>query len=204
MYLRMNPMSEADFERVWVKIDADGSGDVDFVELCDFFGVDPDAAQVALADRHKLGDDELMRVLQRTRTMEASPTKKTGASREEAKGASTHSFRRVTLSSPQKGKNVKGEEDRELELLQCCQLGETDAIVKLIDDGVSMYIEDEKSEAPLHKLARGGKLAAASKLIEKMEADRAVSADDLVNCAPARSVPRAPPSPALLPLSTAL
>jgi len=189
--------AEADFPRMWKKIDSNGDGSLQFNELCAYFGVDAeDAAKEADAAKN-LDEEEVWEALRVQEALHSAKEKIKKDEDEKKKKALT----RRTASGARAGvdiiKNAGGKTDStdEGKLLEASEMVEPASDRKVMEEllgkvggSVPTWIEpndvkvnvrvegNDKSEMPLHKLARTFEHTLIARILKITEAKHGVDA----------------------------
>jgi ankyrin repeat protein len=160
-YMKMFPkMTESEFEDIWKKIDTNGDGDLQFEELCRYWGFEAgDELKQNKSSVVDMSDDAIMEALQMQAVLYDS--------RKELEDKK----RRASMVAPEDGLTLRkrttdaitkivlsGNSDSdEFLLMSHCELGEKEKIKEYMDkDGINIRVEDDKGQMPLHKIARWG------------------------------------------------
>uniref|UniRef100_A0A7S3SFK9 EF-hand domain-containing protein n=1 Tax=Emiliania huxleyi TaxID=2903 RepID=A0A7S3SFK9_EMIHU len=175
-YLLIRPeMEAAEFEGLWASMDADGNGELDLKELAAYYGFD-----MGGFGAHGMSDEQIWEMLKlqdalvearRADEVQKQPAEAPAApapARRTSRGLDgvrrpvtilSESERKAAGVTAYKMPASVGREglDAHVRLLVASELGDARAIDELISQNLSVRIEDEKGEMPLHKLARGGK-----------------------------------------------
>ena len=159
-FMRANNIDQEAFDKVWLRIDADGDGHLSFEELCTFYDVDTSKATEKVQARRKMSDDDVLEALQQ-QTKLADALKEEKAKREALRKAAEPVIdpKAQIAKLREKVEHVKMSENM---LMQECELGAIPEVKALIEGGAKVRLEDEKNEMPIHKLAKHG----AAPLIE--------------------------------------
>ena len=180
-WLKLFPkLKEADFMEAWKQIDANGDGNLSMNELATYYGYDLNKND---DDQEEMSDEKILEALAMQAALvemeEAAAKRK--AEKEEAEAKSkkgTSGGLRRTSSTKGSGGSMGGRdkhrsssgvivikmpakvteaiEDKNILFMQGCELGDTKAVLKMLeeDKGFSGRVEDDKGEMPLHKLSR--------------------------------------------------
>jgi len=176
-----NVLNTGDFDKMWKKIDSNGDGNLQFAELCEFFGVSIDEANAGATARKNMSDEDIFEALQlqtklqeqREKVKQDEKAKKSEALTKRKGGSRTG----VTIVKPnqpnpstdtanqlmllEKLEYVEdGDRDAVLGLLGWEPASEANQIAQFPNQGAKppkfdIRIESlDKAEMPLHKLAR--------------------------------------------------
>ena len=200
----MKICAPGDFERMWKKIDTNGDNSLQFSELCAYFGCNFDEAQEGAASRKEMTDEDVLEALKVQTALFEEKEKQKRNEEEKKKKALT----RRTASGARAGvtliKNAggvtpepslesdflshsemidKGADREAMEKMLGKSVDETGATVwsAIEDVKVNVRIEaSDKSEMPLHKLARNHEHALILRILtvtKQKDGDDAAKAD---------------------------
>jgi len=168
-------VSDADFEKLWLLIDANGDGILQQSELCTYFRVSFEATKEESNSRKNMTDDDVLAALAlQTQLYEAKQAMLAAEAEKKKK-----SLTRRTASGAREGVTVikktdaTGEKEAEFKFLEACDLimkEDRETIVAYLDKGRNLRIESqEKAEMPYHKLARNGEVALIKQIFKTMD-----------------------------------
>jgi len=164
-YMKLHPDTPTEaYDKLWSQIDENHDGNLDKFELAHFFGFDYNLLAKDMEDETKameeMSDDQILEALQMEQALrelqmqskrdsspkiEAKPTRVRMGSRDE----DVKVFKlptKITMDDP----------PPEVDLLQSCDAGDEASVLRLIESGVNVRIEDDKGEMPMHKVCRHG------------------------------------------------
>ena len=144
-------------EEIWTKMDSDKSGTLEVQELAAFFGFswESDAA-------NEMSDEQILEALQAQAALAELEAKKEKVEEKPVVPKEPVRDTTITLVNMEK-KTASDEKETEIrDMLTCCTLGDLEKtsadqevwLEKYTEKKVSVRVEDEKGEMPLHKLAR--------------------------------------------------
>lgn len=180
--------TDGEYDTIWNNIDVNKDGNLSAEELAHYFGFDYNALGKDIEDhkaRASMSDDQILEALQmhaalRDLENEArakaspEPPKRPNQRRASREGLPMHPGADgiETIRMPTK---ITGTElDPKIEFMQACEVGDDADIKTAIEKGVSVRIEDEKGEMPLHKICRTGSREACKLVLDQ---SRKVSSD---------------------------
>ena len=130
-FMRANNIDQEAFDKVWLRIDADGDGHLSFEELCTFYDVDTSKATEKVQARRKMSDDDVLEALQQ-QTKLADALKEEKAKREALRQAAEPVIdpKAQIAKLREKVEHVKMSENM---LMQECELGAIPEVKALIE-----------------------------------------------------------------------
>jgi len=179
-YMKMHPDTKPEeYAALWQKIDKDGDGNLDCEELAEHFGFkfsDLAKDMAAIEDTNsrlsEMSDDQILEALLMEQTLRDLKKEE-----EDLLAKGTKPQRKARLCSRDEEVKVIKMPTKitcekvpdEVELLMACEAGMEQDIIKLIEKGTNVRIEEDKGEMPLHKVCRHGSIKCVRAILDASE-----------------------------------
>jgi len=182
VYLKLHPeTTNTEYDKLWLKIDEDGDGNLDIQELAHFFGVNYHKLAKDMEDHKKheaeleeMDDDQILEALQMEqalRELQASTSRDSSPALPEKKARARMGSRDEDVEVFKVPTKITNTDVKpEIELLMACECQDEAEILDLIENKqVNVRIEDDKGEMPLHKIARFGSIKCTRAVLKRSD-----------------------------------